>query len=325
MKKTFAFVLLLMMFFNIPCASAEGGSQLNWMTFVKGQSLTIVDTDEIKITLDGKVNDNGFMLELGAVVQNKTNHSIKLRHTGTVNGWSISKYLDTVVQSNAKAKCNVWFAYEEFDFKKFAGLEQVVLTFMVENDKTGTEYFNVPNVAILFNGAQPDGTTDTDAVSSAVTYQKVPEEGIIQHSFVEMTVENMAIRDEVKFSGYSGGLKMTSGLYQTAGVKYAFAQFKLKNLNSSEYRPMFNGVVLIDGNEYELDSYIISNFAPTFSVEAKEDVICLLYAKIPASVATAAKDFTIRFGFDDDFTNSVFTEMDSCTHIYEMVYSEFQE
>lgn len=327
MKKniTCFFALLLMMLVSIQCVYAESSNQLNWMTFVKGKSLTIVDTRGLKISLDGKVNDSNLMLQLSAVVENKTGHAIRLRHTGVVNGWSISKYYDTVVQNNAKAKCNIWFAYEELDIKRFADLRQVVLTFIAENDQTGTEYFSVQNVAVLFNGAQGDGTTNTSAVSSAVVYQKVPENGIIQHRFVSMTVEDMAIKDEVKFRGKSGGLTMTSGLYQTSGVRYVYAQFKLKNLDSRKYRPVFNGVVLIGGNEYELDSYIIRNYAPTFSVGAKEEVTCLLYAKVPASVATAGRDFTIRFGFDDGFTNSVFTEMDSCTHIYEMVYSEVQK
>ena len=321
MKKIIVCVLFLIMLVNISCAYAESTDTLNWMTFVKGTSLTIVDTDGLKITLNGEIDDYSMMLNLGAVVENKTGHTIRLRHTGVVNGWSIGDYKDAVVENNAKAKCNVWFIYNELDINSFSELRQAVLTFMVENDQDGTEYFNVPNVAILFNGAQPDGGVET----SAVAYQKIPDNGIIENSFVSMTLEDMAIKDEATFSGMSGGQKVTSGLYQTSGVRYAITQFKLKNLDNSKYNPVFNGVALIDGNEYELESYIISNYAPAISVDAKEEVICLLYAAVPDSVATPGQDFTIRFGFDDGFTNNVFSEMDSCTHIYEMVYSEIQK
>lgn len=155
MKKLLVFGLLLV----LVCVLPLGALAQTALTFEKGQELLLFDQDGVKLTLNGKVEDNGMMsLQLGAVVENKTNKTIQVTFHGSCNGWTVNRSVmgggGGSVAPNAKAKGYVWLNYEDLDIARFSDLTEATLTFTVSNDNSGEVLFTVPDVHIVFGDGQ---------------------------------------------------------------------------------------------------------------------------------------------------------------------------
>ena len=166
-----------------------------------------------------------------------------------------------------------------------------------------------------WDGAGASAAAGTEEAAAAET---LAIGDAIDLDFVQITVEDAGVKDSLQVSSNASGIKITSCPAPVTGKQYVYVQGKLKNLATSAVRPQIVGTVEIDGYSYELKSDLThADATPTSKAEPLDEVTYTLYASVPSELTGSFQTCTVRFGFDDGFSNNVFAAYDDCAHRYQ--------
>ena len=164
---------------------------------------------------------------------------------------------------------------------------------------------------------------DGSEVSAAGSGEAAPAEELavgdgIDLDFVQMTVEDIGVKDSLQVSSTASGIKITSGPAPVEGKQYVYVQGKMKNLATETVRPTVVGTIEIDGYSYDLKIDLAhADATPASRVDPLDEVTYVLYASVPAELTGSFQTCTVQFGFDDGFSNNVFAEYDECAYRYQ--------
>lgn len=153
MKKYISLFLLLII--AICCVTAHAESKDLPITVKFGENAEIFNKNGVNAYFTGEVDDSGTMwLSLKAVIDNKTNTSIKVAYEGVCNGWSVKHSImggsDTSIYKNSKGKCYLWLNYDDLELQRYGDIKELMLDFIVMNASTSEEMFRVNNVHFEF-------------------------------------------------------------------------------------------------------------------------------------------------------------------------------
>lgn len=112
----------------------------------------------------------------------------------------------------------------------------------------------------------------------------------------------------------------TYSYFQTAGTQALCLVGTIKNTGKKAIKPEINGYVIIDGNQYEVQDWLVG--AKSFKVPAKGSCKVYLFAELPSAVAKKLKTAEFYFGFNDGFTNTAFTPIEECQYAYSLTYKK---
>lgn len=170
--------------------------------------------------------------------------------------------------------------------------------------------------------AQWDGA---QAEAGAASEEAAPAEAetlavgdAVELDFVQMTVDDIGVKDSLQITSNASGIKITSGPAPVEGKQYVYVQGKLKSLATSTVQPKIVGTVEIDGYSYNLKCDLAhADATPTFRADPLDELTYTLYASVPTELTGSFQTCTVRFGFDGDFANNVFTKYDECAFRYQ--------
>ena len=267
-------------------------------TFRQGEAVDIMDENGVRVELTGDVTDSGIMvMELKAIIYNNSSEPISIMCGGTVNGWAMRSMGMgsgmSVVPAGAKAKSCIYLNYEELELKRFADLQSMDVELRVLNADTNTDFFTSAPIHVDF------GAGDAPAAPSGETALRVGDR--VTLDFVDLTVEEIGVKSDLKFSSKSSGIKITSGPSQKDGQSYAYVQFALRNTHTSKYGVQIAGGLTVGDYTYSADCFTCKmDASPGNVVEPLNDAHCVVYALVPDEVL-ATGDWTLRFSFGDLF------------------------
>ncbi len=151
-------------------------------------------------------------------------------------------------------------------------------------------------------GVAPTETGETKPVAESVAIGN-----IITTDFAEITVDEAGLANDIQTSIKTGSITYTSGPDSSADKEFVYIRGSLKYTGkSSVVSPNFLGSVEVDGYSYDIDDSIIeSNGSSVFTLEPLMTYQYTLYAEIPNELAESFDSYTMNFGFEEGFDNTV--------------------
>lgn len=142
----------------------------------------------------------------------------------------------------------------------------------------------------------------------------------ITTEFVEMTVDESGILDNIQKSYSNGSFTYVDGPEPVEGTKYAYIRGSLKCLTKSKISsPEIYGNVVIDGYEYELESLNLvgPDSSYTYDLSPLTTYTYTLYAKLPDEIVDNCQSCIMNIGFENEFeSNYSFDDLSELEHNY---------
>lgn len=137
--------------------------------------------------------------------------------------------------------------------------------------------------------------------------------------FVEITIDELTEAQEFKYTSGSSGISITTGVYEEEGKTYIGLKGRMKNLLGDAIRPrdIVGELVVDDKYTYEVSVFTCDDNANSgFEIAPLENVNYVIYASVPDELIESYKTCSLRFGFDYNFNQGSFAELDDCQLIY---------
>ncbi len=127
--------------------------------------------------------------------------------------------------------------------------------------------------------------------------------------FVEISIDEVGVAEDIKRSITNGNVTRTSGPETESGMSFIYIDGIIKNLDTNKL-PVYDyfiGEFLLDKYSYEIDTndcdIINANGEPLSTIAPLTTGSFRLYATIPNELATTYQSATFTFGFYDMFDN----------------------
>lgn len=146
--------------------------------------------------------------------------------------------------------------------------------------------------------------TTTEAPADVKNAETVAVGNTITLPFAELTVDEAGIKDDIKQTIKSDGIRYTTGPDRSDDKEFVYIRGTIKNTSKSAINSVeLKGAVEIDGYSYDIADIdlIESNGRWTYSIDPLITYIYTIYAEVPNQLVENLASCTMIFGFDENF------------------------